>query len=142
VIEVDLRRFPIFARLAQPELEAVAARLEVHELAPEQVVWREGEGAAGLVLLEQGALRIESRRDGALGRCEAPACFGAASLVGEGQRESSAVATGAGRALVLSRTAFARLVEDSPRAAARLLSAIAGDLSRLLREALPFVDQR
>lgn len=139
MIEVDLRRFPLFAGLAHEELEAVAARLEVHELARDQVLWREGEGAAGLVLLEHGALRIESRRDGELGRCEAPACFGAASLVGDGQRESSAVATGVGRALVLSRTAFARLVEDSPRAAARLLSAIAGDLACILREGLPFV---
>jgi CRP-like cAMP-binding protein len=139
VIEVDLRRFPLFARLAQDELEAVAARLEVRELAPDQLVWREGEGAAGLLLLEQGALRIQSRREGELGRCEAPACFGAASLVAEGQRESSASAAGAGRLLLLSRTAFARLVEDSPRAAARLLSAIASDLARVLREGLPFL---
>jgi CRP-like cAMP-binding protein len=139
MIEVDLRRFPLFARLAQDELEAVAARLEVRELAPDQWVWREGEGAAGLVLLEQGALRIESHRDGELGRCEAPACFGAASLVADGQRESSASAAGAGRALLLSRTAFARLVDDSPRAAARLLSAIASDLARMLREGLPFL---
>lgn len=139
MIEVDLRRFPLFARLAQDELEALAARLEVRELSPDQVVWREGEGAAGLVLLEHGALRIESRREGELGRCEAPACFGAASLVADGQRESSASAAGAGRALLLSRTAFARLVEDSPRAAARLLSAIAADLARTLREGLPFV---
>lgn len=139
MIEVDLRRFPLFARLAQQELEAVAARLEVRELEAGDVVWREGEGATGLVLLEHGALRIESRRDGELGRCEAPACFGAASLVGDGQRESSASAAGAVRTLLLSRTAFARLVEDSPRGAARLLSAIAADLSRILREGLPFV---
>ena len=139
MIEVDLRRFPLFARLAQDELEALAARLEVRELSPDQVVWREGDGATGLVLLEHGALRIESRREGELGLCEAPACFGAASLVADGQRESSASAAGAGRALLLSRTAFARLVEDSPRAAARLLSAIAADLARTLREGLPFV---
>ena len=138
MIEVDLRRFPLFARLAQDELEAVAARLEVRELAPDQILWREGEGAGGLVLLDQGALRIESRRDGDFGRCEAPACVGAASLVADGQRESSASATSAGRALLLSRTAFARLVDDSPRAAARLLAAIAGDLARILREGLPF----
>jgi CRP-like cAMP-binding protein len=139
VIEVDLRRFPLFARLAQEELEAVAARLEVRELEAGQPVWREGERAKGLVLLEHGALRIESRRDGELGRCEAPACFGAASLVGDGPRESSASAAGAVRTLLLSRTAFARLVEESPCAAARLLSAVAADLARILREGLPFV---
>ena len=139
MIEVDLRRFPLFAVLDQDELEAVAARLEVRQLAPDQTLWREGDGAGGLVLLEQGALRIESLGFGALGHCEAPACFGAASLVGDGERESSASAAGAARALLLSRTAFQRLLEDSPRAAARLLSAIAADLARILREGLPFV---
>jgi NTE family protein len=139
MIEVDLRRYPLFARFGHEELEAVAAELEVCELAPEQALWREGEAAEGLVLLEQGALRIETTRGGALGRCEAPACFGAASLVGDGPRESSAYAADAARALVLSRTAFARLVEESPRAAARLVSAIAEDLARILREGLPFV---
>lgn len=139
MIEVDLRRFPIFARLAQEDLEAVAARLEVLEREAGELVWCEGEGASGLVLLEQGALRIESRRDGELGRCEAPACFGAAGLVDDGRRESSAAAAGPVRMLLLSRTAFARLVEESPRAAARLLSAITADFARLLRDALPFV---
>jgi CRP-like cAMP-binding protein len=139
VIEVDLRRFPLFAQLAQDDLQAVAARLEVRELQAGEVAWREGEGASGLVLLERGALRIESRRDGELGRCEAPACFGAASLVGDGRRESSAAAAGPVRTLLLSRTAFARLVEESPRAAARLLSAITADFARILRDGLPFV---
>jgi CRP-like cAMP-binding protein len=138
VIEVDLLRFPLLARLDRDELDALAARLEVRELAPDDVLWREGEGAGGLVLLDEGALRIDSRREGELGRCEAPACFGAASLVAGGQRESTAVVARAGRALVLTRTAFARLVEDSPRAAARLASAIAGDLARILRDGLPF----
>jgi CRP-like cAMP-binding protein len=139
VIEIDLRRFPLFTSLDDEELEAVAARLEVRTLASDQLLWREGEEAGALVLLEQGVLRIESRRDGTLGQCEAPACFGAASLVGNGRRESSASAASAGRALLLSRTSFDRLVEDAPRAAARLLSAIAADLARTLREGLPFV---
>jgi CRP-like cAMP-binding protein len=136
---MELLRFPLFARLTPEEREAVAQRLEVRELAPDDVLWREGEPAAGLVLLDAGALRIDSRRDGPLGRCEAPACLGGASLVSEGEREASAVAAGAGRALVLSKTAFERLVEERPRAAARLATAIAGHLARVLREGLPFL---
>jgi CRP-like cAMP-binding protein len=139
VIEVDLRRFSLFAHFGHEDLEAIAAQLEIQELAREQPLWREGEGAEGLVLLEKGALRIETQRGGALGRCEAPACFGAASLVGDGLRECTAIAADPGRVLLLSRTAFARLIEDAPRAAARLLAAIAADLARTLREGLPFV---
>jgi len=139
VTEPELLRFPLLARLTREEREAVAERLEVREFAPDEVLWREGEAAGGLVLLDAGALRFDSRRDGALGRCEAPACFGGASLVADGEREASAVAAGAGRALVLSKTAFERLVEERPRAAARLVTAIAGDLARVLREGLPFL---
>ena len=135
---VDLRRFPLFASLARDELEAVAEQLEVHELAPDDVLWREGEASGGLVLLEEGALRID-RREGEVGRCEAPACLGAASLVADGPREASAVSEGAGLAFSLSRTAFARLLERSPRTAARLLVAISAELSHLLRDGLPFV---
>lgn len=139
MIEVDLRRFPLFASLATEELDAVAARLEVRELDVNQTLWREGDGAVALALLDRGTLRIESHGLGSLGRCDAPACLGAASLVDDGQRESSAIATGPVRTLLLSRTAFAELIEDAPRAAARVLAAVVGDLSATLRQGLPFL---
>src|SRR5262249_12814030 len=89
VTDTELRRFPIFAGLATEELAAVAAQLEPSELAPERPLWREGESATGLVLLESGALRFESFSDGALGERAAPACLGIASLVAAGGRGTS-----------------------------------------------------
>jgi signal-transduction protein with cAMP-binding, CBS, and nucleotidyltransferase domain len=139
MIEVDLRRFPLFASLGHEELEAVAARLEVRELEADQTLWREGDGALALALLDQGTVRIESHGLGALGNCEAPACLGAASLVDDGQRESSAIANGPARALLLSKTAFAELIEETPRAAAHVLAAVVGDLATTLRQGLPFL---
>ena len=139
MIEVDLHRFPLLASLDDEELEAVAALLEARELAADQALWREGDEAEGLVLLEHGAFRFESRRFGALGRCEAPTCLGAASLVEAGPREASAYAAAPSRALLLSRTAFARLLEEAPSAAARVLAALAGELAALMRAGLPFV---
>ena len=93
MIEVDLRRFPLFASLGREDLEAIAARLEILELDAEQPLWREGDGAIALALLDQGTLRIESHGLGELGSCGAPACLGATSLVDDGQREASAIAT-------------------------------------------------
>lgn len=139
MIEVDLRRFPLFASLGHEDLDAVASRLEVRELADDETLWRQGDGAVALALIDQGAVRIESHGLGELGRHESPACLGALSLVDGGQRESSAIAAGPARALLLSRTAFAELMEEAPGAAARVLAAIVGDLASTLRQGLPFL---
>jgi len=142
VTDTELRRFPIFAGLATEELAAVAARLEPSELAPEQPLWREGESATGLVLLESGALRFESFSDGALGERAAPACLGIASLVAAGARETSAFAVARVRVLCLSQAAFARLLEEAPRAAARVLAAVAAELSEVMRAGVAFTSER
>lgn len=140
--EADLRRFPLFASLDDAELKLIAFLLEERPLSAEQRVWREGEPAEGLLLLEQGALRFETHGEGSLGQCEAPASFGAASLVGDSMREVSAYATSGGRALVLSRTAFAQLLEAAPRTAAHVLAAIAADLGAVLRDGIAFMNAR
>lgn len=140
--DADLRRFPLFAGLDDAELKLVAFLLEERELTAEQRVWREGEPAEGLFLLAQGSLRFETQGEGALGQCEAPASFGAASLVSDSMREASAYATGGARALVLSRTAFARLLEAAPRTAAHVLAAIAAELGAVLRDGIAFMNAR
>lgn len=140
--DADLRRFPLFAALDDAELKLVAFLIEERALSAEQRVWREGEPSEGLWLLEQGALRFETHGEGALGQCEAPASFGAASLVGDSMREASAYATGGGRALVLSRTAFAQLLEAAPRTAAHVLTAIAAELGAVLRDSIAFMNAR
>lgn len=140
--DADLRRFPLFAELDDAELRLVAFLIEERPLDAEQQVWREGEPSEGLWLLDQGGLRFEARGEGALGQCDAPASFGAASLVGESMREVSAYATGGGLALVLTKTAFAKLLEAAPRTAARVLSAIAAELGTILRDGIAFMNAR
>ena len=140
--DADLRRFPLFADLDDAELRLVAFLIEERSLGAEQQVWREGEPSEGLLLLEQGGLRFEARGEGALGQYEAPASFGAASLVGESMREVSAYATGGGRALVLTKTAFAKLLEAAPRTAARVLAAVAAELGAILRDGVAFMNAR
>lgn len=135
--EPDLKRFPLLAELAEPEREAIAELLEPLELAAERQLFREGQEAEGLVLLERGALRLECRRRGALGACGAGTVLGGLSLVAVGPREATAVATERSRVWVLSRTSFHRLVEDAPRAACRLLAAVLADFAQAVRGGLP-----
>jgi CRP/FNR family transcriptional regulator, cyclic AMP receptor protein len=142
VTDADLRRFALFAELDDAELQLLAFLLEERQLDAEQPVWREGDAADALWLLERGALRFESRGEGALGQLEAPASVGAASLVGDFVREASAFAAGGAQALVLSRTAFAQLLEAAPQTAALVASAIAGELGAVLRDGIAFMNAR
>jgi CRP-like cAMP-binding protein len=142
VSAVDLRRFALFASLDEPELQLVYRLLQARELAPEQKLWREGDPSDGLWLLEAGVLRFETRSEGPLGQRAAPAWFGSASLVHDAPREASAHAEGRARALLLSKTAFAQLLESAPRTAARMLGAISAELASLLHDSLTFMSDR
>jgi CRP-like cAMP-binding protein len=97
---------------------------------------REGQEADGLLLVDQGSLRLESARCGDLGEAGPGASLGAVSLVVVGPREVTAVASEPTRLLRLSRTAFHRLVEDSPRAAARILETLVQDFAAAVRSGL------
>lgn len=138
----ELRRFALFASFAPGELEHVAGLLQPRELAAEQRLWREGDSSDGLWLLEEGTLRFETRSEGPLGQCSAPAWFGSASLVGEAPREASAHAEGSVRASLLSRTAFHQLLEREPHTAARMLGAISAELAALLHDGVSFLSER
>ena len=140
--EVDLRRFSLFAALEEPELRLVAFLLQAREFAPEQKLWREGDPSDGLWLLDEGALRFETRGEGPLGQRTAPAWFGSASLVCDVPREASAHAEGPTRALLLSKTAFAQLLQSAPRTAARVLAAISAELASLLHDGVSFLSER
>ena len=137
-----LRRFALFASLEEAELRLVGGLLQPRELAAEQKLWREGDPSDGLWLLDEGVLRFETRSEGPLGQRSAPAWFGSASLVSERPREASAYAEGRTRALLLSRTAFAQLLDSAPRTAARLLAAISAELASVLHDGVAFLSER
>ena len=138
----DLRKFALFGSLDEPELQLVAFLLQPRELAPEQKLWREGDPSDGVWLLEEGVLRFETRSGGPIGQRAAPAWFGCAGLVSEAPREASARAEGPVRASLLSKTAFAQLLEAAPRTAARLLGAISSELASVLSDGVSFMAER
>jgi len=135
----SLGQFPLLRELGADERVALEKELETIELRDGDVLFREGEEAAGLVLVASGRLRTESARAGALGAAGPGSAFGALSLVSVGRREVTATADGAGRVLVLRRASFRRLADDAPRAACRLAEAIAADLASLVRDQLDAV---
>lgn len=133
----DLKRFAPFAELAEEELELLEDLLESVRLARGQQLLREGTEGEGLVLVAEGALRLETAQDGPLGRCEAGSVFGGLSLASVGPRAVTAIAEELSQVRILSRTAFHRLTEDAPRAACRILEATLRDVAEALRSGLP-----
>jgi CRP-like cAMP-binding protein len=132
-----LKRHALFAELTQEEREIVASLLEQRRLVDGKSAFREGSESEGLVLLESGRLKLRSARTQSIvGTLEAPDHLGAGSLFTLGKREVTALADGPCTIYTLSRSALARLVEDSPRAGYRLAAAVASQLAGLARRGL------
>ena len=131
-----LERVGLLREFDAEDRAALASLLETRRVAPGEVLFFEGDESQGLLLVANGALKLESRRAGALGQLEAGGALGGASLVSLGAREATATAVEPTALLSLDRSAFRRLVQDAPRTACRLLEAIATDLADALRPAL------
>lgn len=132
-----LKRFALLVEFSEDERESLAGLLEERRLPNGKSAFREGTEGEGLVLLEEGRLKLKSRRTGAVvGSLEAQQHLGAASLFALGKREVTALADGPCTIWTLSRSGFSHLVDDDPRAAFRLAEAVASELVTLMRASL------
>jgi CRP-like cAMP-binding protein len=136
VSEPELKGFALLAELREEERELVLDLLERTDLDGGEQLFAEGQEADGLVLVERGALALQSARAGTLGEVGAGETLGALSLVAVGPREATALARGETRVWLLSRESFRRLCEDSPRGACRILEAALADFAAAVRESL------
>lgn len=136
--DLRLKRFAPFAELSEAECEELADLLEERRLAPGETLFAEGDDADALVLVVEGTLELSSRRLPGTWEVPAGGVLGGLSLFAVGARESGAVG-GRPRAEVwlLRRGGFLRLVEDNPRAACRIATAIAAEVAGRARHALP-----
>jgi CRP-like cAMP-binding protein len=130
----ELERFALLQELSPDERRAVRAVMGSLELAPGEVLFREGEPADGLVLVAAGELRVERGDLGPLGSVGPGGVLGGLALVSAGAREVTAVAARSSRVLTLGRPAFRSLADELPRTAWRLGEALLRDLAGALRD--------
>jgi CRP-like cAMP-binding protein len=133
----ELKRFAVLAECSDEDREAIAPLLEERQLRAGSPLFREGSESEALVLVAEGALRLESRRAGELGTLGPGGALGGVALVLAGKREVSAVAASPSRLWLLDRAAFRRLVADAPRAACRIAEGVLAQLAGALRDQLP-----
>ena len=113
MLEERLRAVPFFRGLSAQDVRALVASLAVERHSPGDVVFREGDIADALYLVETGV--VEVRRSG-----EILAVLGAGSFVGElgllleAPRSADLIADGDVTLLVLTRASVERLLERHP----------------------------
>ncbi len=126
-------RSPVLGRLEPADLPLVEAACEAVEVEAGAVLFEQGDVAEGLVLIEEGRVRVESSRAPGSLELGAGASLGAFSLIGAGLREARAETTSRSRLRLLARDSFRRLREEAPDTACRLLEGVLADAATWLR---------
>ena len=129
-----LAKAPIFSHLNPGALGAISRAAKLRQLAPGELVVREGEDATGFFLLCQGQAEVVKGlgRDGerTLGTLGEGDFFGEMALFDGFRRSATVRAVSDCECLVLERSDFLPLVATRPEVALALLQV----LSRRLRE--------
>jgi CRP-like cAMP-binding protein len=100
-----LRQIPIFAPLAPPRLEELAARLRPQEVAAGSEVFRQGDPGDRFYVIDAG--EVEVRMDGSLVRKQGPGdYFGEIALLHDSPRTATVVAATPLRLYGLEREEF------------------------------------
>jgi CRP-like cAMP-binding protein len=136
-----LRRVPLLAELDDAGLGEWVGVAEERWVADGAVVAEQGRPAEGLVLLIEGAVQaVLVTADGmwAADRIEAPAWFGAVSVLGETELSMRVVARSELRYVVVPASACRRLVGRHPDVLRRLMAGLgeAGRLAAQMGDAL------
>ncbi len=118
---------PIGRELSREEATVLAALVAVRDLAPGELLVKEGTRDEHLHLIVSGALEVTRQVDGSsnvLYMLHPGELAGELSFMDEDVRYASLVASGATRVLVLRRTQLETLLETHPRIVYKVMRAI------------------
>ncbi|HET7322031.1 MAG TPA: Crp/Fnr family transcriptional regulator [Longimicrobiaceae bacterium] len=136
-----LSRLPLFSRLTEEAIDAVARRTVVRRLSRDTQLFRRGEPCQGLYVVVEGSVRVY--RSNAEGREQVLHVQGPGQALAEvplfdgGPYPASARAEEASRVLFLPRSEFEWLYQNSPEIA----DAVIRELGRRLRKMVRLVEK-
>ncbi len=123
-----LRSVPLFEGLAADELALLAVRCSQIRLASSERVFREGDDADGLYVVESGAVSIVREEVGQpvqrLARLGPGGFFGEMGLLDDGRRSATAVVSEPVRLLHVRKEDLLALLKERPLLAVKLRAAI------------------
>jgi uncharacterized membrane protein len=128
-----LANVPLFESLTDDDVDALAARLDTIDYAPDDVIFKQGEEGSSLFVIEDGAVEISYGEGPAkiiLATLFTGQYFGELSLFDGAPRSATATALKPSRVIRLDREELVDFVNSSPAAALRII----GEMSDRLRQ--------
>jgi CRP-like cAMP-binding protein len=130
-----IRRVPLFARLEEPQIDALVAATTTRRLAARELLCHKGDPASQVYVVMSGRLKVTSTsKEGdevVLNLLDAGEVVGDLALLVGGQRTASVTALEPSELLVLERREFLRFLREHPDAAVELLAVLAERVVRL-----------
>lgn len=142
-----LERVPLLKMLGREGLRVIAISADTRELAPGEVLFREGQFADSAYVVVNGHIRVahedaaKSARPGHSEEVGTGALLGEIALITEISRPATATALTQASVLRISRSIFMRTIESYPDAAVRIAHALRARVAETLGQ-LDHVRQR
>jgi CRP/FNR family cyclic AMP-dependent transcriptional regulator len=125
----SLSRVPLFAALQQDHLAELAAKLRSHAYRRGEVIFHQDDPGSAMHIIKSGQVKITTTsaegEEAILAILTGDDFFGELSLLDEEPRSANAVAMEATETLILHRRDFMDTLEQHPRMAGGILSALA-----------------
>ena len=122
-----LKRVPLFERCSKRELEAIAALADELDLPAGRHLTREGAAGHEFVVLVEGAADVK-KNGRKINRLSTGDFLGELALVTGRPRTATVTTTSDTRLLVITASAFRKLMRDMPSIQAKVLEAVASRL--------------
>ena len=132
-----LSRIPLFAGLETEQLRLLAFSAGHLELAPGQVLFREGATADSAYIVAFGGVEIsvmQGQKRQVLTSCEAGSLIGETALFIETRRPVTATAIASCELIEIDRKLMTRMLNEYPHVAVKIRSKLAGRLAATVSE--------
>lgn len=127
-----LARTPLFAGLDETSRKAVAGELREASYEPGQVIFSRGDAGSDLHIVSKGRIRLSvltsDGRELSFAHVETPSIFGELAIFDGRSRSADATAVNKVETLLLSKSAFLRLLESHPSVGEAAVRFLAGRL--------------
>lgn len=134
-IRKTLKKIPIFEGLTKKELAAVERILHRREYKSGEIIFYQGEPAAGMYIIEQGKVKVylEATQQ-VLVELHDGDFFGELGLLDDSPRSATVIATIDSTMLGLFKTDLLELISHSPRLGVKIILQLSTVLGRRLRK--------
>jgi CRP-like cAMP-binding protein len=130
-----LRRVPLFSDLPTEQVRLLAFSAVRLDLAPEQVLFREGSRANSGYVVSEGGIQLTTGPDRKIvGNCEVGALIGELALLIETKRPATATAMVSSQVLEIDRKLILRMLNEFPQVAVKWRSTMSERLMATVTE--------